>query len=111
VELTFDHWDCDEVSVAQDRAFVLTRPRMATLDNTLSEHSAFLPDRPKAVAAVRRAWGAVREWQVCFEEMGASPPLVQTMGLASSVRLKVEQDQLVSEDWRLWARAIGLQGA
>ena len=36
---------------------------------------------------------------------------VQTTCGLSSVRLKVEQDQLVSELGRFWRRAIGLQGA
>ena len=51
---------------------------IATLDNALSEHPAFIANRPSALVAMRRVWGAVREWQACFEAMGASPQLVQT---------------------------------
>lgn len=71
--------------------------RLATLDNALSEHSAFIPDRPNAVAAVRRVWGAVREWQVCFEQMGASAPLIQTMGLAIRKLEDIASSELVKE--------------
>ncbi len=32
--------------------------------------------------AMCRVWGPVREWQVCFEEAGAGPQLIQTMSSA-----------------------------
>ena len=31
---------------------------IATLDNALSEHPAFIPNRPDALAAMRQVWGA-----------------------------------------------------
>jgi serine/threonine-protein kinase HipA len=58
--------------------------RLATLDNAMSEHAAFIPDRPAAMAVLRRVWGAVRQWKLCFEEMGAGTALVNTM--ASAIR-------------------------
>lgn len=86
--------------VAQERLLHLgvgSQGRMATLDNALSEHSAFIPDRSNAVAAVRRVWGAVREWQVCFEEVGASPHLVQTMDSAIRKLEDIARTELVRE--------------
>jgi serine/threonine-protein kinase HipA len=71
--------------VAQERLLHLSvghQGRLATLDNALSEHTAFIPHRPKAIAVLRRVWGAVREWKTCFEDMGATPALIQTMGAA-----------------------------
>lgn len=68
--------------VAQERFLHLgvgKQGRLATLDNALSEHSAFIPDRPAALAVVRQVWGAVRQWKICFDEMGASVALVATM--------------------------------
>jgi serine/threonine-protein kinase HipA len=86
--------------VAHERLLHLgvgSQGRLATLDNALSEHSAFIPDRPQAVAAVRRVWAAVRAWQVCFEAMGASPALVQTMGLAIRKLEDIASSDLVKE--------------
>ena len=86
--------------VAQERLLHLgvgSQGRLATLDNALSEHSAFIPDRPNALAVVRRVWGAVREWQVCFEEMGAGPQLVRTMGSAIRKLEDIASDELVKE--------------
>jgi len=68
--------------VAHERLLHLSvgqQGRLATLDNAMSESSAFIPDRPDAIAVLRRVWSAVRQWKVCFEEMGASPGLVSTM--------------------------------
>jgi serine/threonine-protein kinase HipA len=86
--------------VAQERLLhmgVGSQGRLATLDNAMSEHSAFIADRPNAVSAVRRVWGAVREWQICFEEMGASPQLIQTMGSAVRKLEDIASSELVKE--------------
>lgn len=50
--------------------------RLATLDNALSHHAAFVPERPTAVGIMRRVWGEVRQWKTCFEEHGANGQLI-----------------------------------
>jgi serine/threonine-protein kinase HipA len=49
--------------------------KLATLDNALSHYAAFVPERPMAVAIMRRVWGEVRQWKTCFEEHGADGKL------------------------------------
>ena len=71
--------------------------RLATLDNAMSEHAAFIPDRPDAVAVIRRVWGAVRQWKVCFEEAGASTSLLNTMSLAIRPLEDIASQALVNE--------------
>lgn len=56
--------------------------RLASLDNAMSRHSAFIPNRPDAIEAIRRIWGEVRQWRTCFEEIGASAPLLETLAPA-----------------------------
>ncbi len=71
--------------VSQERFLHLAvglQGRLATLENAMSEHAAFIPDRPDAIAVIRRVWGAVRQWQVSFEDAGASPSLLTTMSSA-----------------------------
>ena len=89
--------------VAQERRLHLgvgAQGRLATLDNALSEHSAFISNRPEALAAMRRVWGMVRERQVCFEAIGASPQLVQTMGSAIRKLKDIASAALVKEHRR-----------
>jgi serine/threonine-protein kinase HipA len=53
--------------------------KLATLDNALSHHAAFVPERPAAVAIMRRVWGEVRQWKTCFEEHGADGRLIDQL--------------------------------
>lgn len=53
--------------------------KLATLDNALSHHAAFAPERPTAVAIMRRVWGEVRQWKTCFEEHGATGQLIDQL--------------------------------
>ena len=48
--------------------------KLATLDNAMSAYSAFTPQRPTAVAIIRRIWGELRQWRTTFEELGATYP-------------------------------------
>jgi serine/threonine-protein kinase HipA len=69
-------------SVAQERRLHLsvgTQGKLATLDNAMSEFAAFVPDRPAALAAVRRVWSAVRGWKAIFEAQGATPALIKIL--------------------------------
>jgi serine/threonine-protein kinase HipA len=56
--------------------------KLATLDNALSHHAAFVPQRPVAVGIMRRVWGEVRQWKTCFEEHGAEGKLIDQLGRA-----------------------------
>lgn len=53
--------------------------KLATLDNALSHHAAFVPERPVAVGIMRRVWGEVRQWKTCFEEHGAEGKLIDQL--------------------------------
>lgn len=53
--------------------------KLATLDNALSHHAAFVPQRPMAVGIMRRVWGEVRQWKTCFEELGADGRLIDQL--------------------------------
>ncbi len=53
--------------------------KLATLDNALSHYAAFVPERPAALAIMRRIWGEVRQWKTCFEEHGADGKLIDQM--------------------------------
>jgi serine/threonine-protein kinase HipA len=62
-------------SVAFERQLHLqvgTQGKLATLDNAMSAYSAFTPQRPTAIAIIRRIWGELRQWRTAFEEMGAT---------------------------------------
>lgn len=56
--------------------------KLATLDNALSHYAAFVPERPIAVAILRRVWSEVRQWKTCFEEHGASGRLLDQLARA-----------------------------
>jgi len=56
-----------------------TQGKLATLDNAMSEFAAFVPDRPAALAVIRRVWAAVRGWKVIFEALGATAALIGTL--------------------------------
>lgn len=62
-------------SVAFERQLHLqvgTQGKLATLDNAMSAYSAFTPQRPTAIAIIRRIWGELRQWRTAFEHMGAT---------------------------------------
>lgn len=56
--------------------------KQATLDNAMSAHAGFIPERPDAVAVIRRVWGVMREWKSHFEAFGVPARLVDTMAPA-----------------------------
>lgn len=56
--------------------------KLATLDNALSAHSAFTPQRATALAIIRRVWGELRAWKTFFEEGGASGALIDQLAPA-----------------------------
>jgi serine/threonine-protein kinase HipA len=69
-------------SIAHERHLHLgvgTYGKLATLDNAMSEFAAFVPDRPSALAIIRRVWSAVRGWKSVFETHGATPALMKTL--------------------------------
>jgi serine/threonine-protein kinase HipA len=69
-------------SVAQERRLQLSvgaQGKLATLDNAMSEFAAFVPDRPSALAVIRRVWGAVRGWKNIYEALGATPALIRIL--------------------------------
>jgi len=53
--------------------------KLATLDNAMTGHAAFIPDRPDAVAVVRRVWGELRQWRAHFESFGVSGRLIDAL--------------------------------
>lgn len=71
--------------------------KLATLDNALSHHAAFVPERPVAVAIMRRVWGEVRQWQNCFEEHGADGKLIDQLRLAFRDLHDIASPQLEAE--------------
>ena len=86
--------------VSQERFLHLAvglQGRLATLDNAMSEHAAFIPDRPDAIAVLRNVWGAVRQWRVCFEKAGASQSLLATMHSAIRSLEYIASKSLVTE--------------
>lgn len=69
-------------SVSMERRLHLsvgTQGKLATLDNAMSEFSAFVADRPTALDVIRRVWGAVRGWMRIYEGLGAAPDLIRTL--------------------------------
>jgi serine/threonine-protein kinase HipA len=56
-----------------------TQGKLATLDNAMTAHAAFIPDRPDAVAIVRRVWGELRQWRTHFEGFGVPGRLIDTL--------------------------------
>jgi serine/threonine-protein kinase HipA len=54
--------------------------KLATLDNAMTGHAAFIPDRPDAVAVVRRVWSQLRQWRAHFDSFGVSGRLIDTLG-------------------------------
>jgi len=58
------------------------RGKEATLDNAMSAHAGFIPDRPDAVAVIRRVWGVMREWKSHCEAFGVPGRLIDTMAPA-----------------------------
>jgi len=53
--------------------------KLATLDNAMTAHAAFIPERPHAVAVVRRVWGQLRQWRAHFESFGVPGRLIDTL--------------------------------
>lgn len=58
------------------------RGKQATLDNAMSAHAGFIPERPDAVAVIRRIWSVMREWKSHFEVFGVPGRLIDTMAPA-----------------------------
>ncbi len=56
--------------------------KLATLDNAMSAHAVFMPQRADALAIVRQVWGAVRQWKTYFESWGATGRLLDQMAPA-----------------------------
>jgi serine/threonine-protein kinase HipA len=56
--------------------------KLATLDNAMSAYSAFTPQRPTAIAIIRRIWGELRQWRTAFECTGASGQLIDQIAPA-----------------------------
>lgn len=74
-------------SVAHERFLHLdvgAQGKLATLDNAMTGHAAFIPDRPDAVAVPRRVWGELRQWRTHFESFGVPGPLADV--LAAGIR-------------------------
>jgi serine/threonine-protein kinase HipA len=71
--------------------------KLATLDNALSHHAAFVPDRPVAVAVMRRVWGEVRQWKTCFEEHGADGKLIGQLTRAFRDLDEIASPELAAE--------------
>lgn len=56
--------------------------KLATLDNAMSAYSAITPQRTTAIAIIRRIWGELRQWRTAFEDVGASPRLIDQLAPA-----------------------------
>ncbi|MDD2743271.1 MAG: HipA domain-containing protein [Rhodocyclaceae bacterium] len=71
--------------IAQERYLHLElgqQGKLATLDNAMSAYSAFTPNRPVAIAIIRRIWAKLREWKTFFEAEGASGALIDKLAPA-----------------------------
>lgn len=75
--------------------------KLATLDNAMTGHAAFIPDRPDAVAAVRRVWAELRQWRARFESFGVTGRLIDT--LAAGIR---DLDDIASPALRAELRRV-----
>lgn len=58
------------------------RGKQATLDNAMTAHAGFIPERPEAVAVVRRIWSVVRAWKTHFEAFGVPHQLIDRIAPA-----------------------------
>ncbi len=56
--------------------------KLATLDNALTHHPAFLGKRPRAIELMHRVWSTVRGWKSIFEELGAPGGLIDRIAPA-----------------------------
>ena len=71
--------------VAHDRFLGLQvgpQGKVATLNNAIAGHAAFMPDRSHALALIKQIWGEVRQWRTHFEENGAAGGLIEQMAAA-----------------------------
>ncbi len=71
--------------VAQERFLHLgvgSQGKLATLDNAMSAHSAFVPSRSEALAAIARVWRELRQWRVHCEALGAAGALIDALARA-----------------------------
>lgn len=75
--------------------------KAATLDNALTHFSAFVADRSRALAVIRRIWGEVRQWQTVFETFGASGQLIDQVSSAFRALDAIASPGLVKELRRL----------
>ena len=71
--------------------------KLATLDNALSQFSAFMPARARAVEIIRRVWGKVREWKTTFEDYGADDKLLEQVAGAFRELEHIASPELVNE--------------
>ena len=90
--------------LAQERYLHLavgTQGKLATLDNALTQHTAFALERPEALALIHQVWLVVRQWRVHFETFGVTERLVDQMALAIRELGDVANRTLESEIRRL----------
>lgn len=71
--------------------------KLATLDNALSHFTAFTADRSVALGLIRQVWGQVRQWKTCFEELGASGALIDTLTPAFRELAHIASTPLIAE--------------
>ncbi|MBL8472839.1 MAG: HipA domain-containing protein [Rhodocyclaceae bacterium] len=86
--------------IARERSLHLqvgAQGKLATLDNALSQCSAFVSERSAAMRIIRRIWGEVRQWRTVFEEEGADGRLVEEMGTAFRRLEEIASSELVRQ--------------
>jgi len=71
--------------------------KLATLDNALSEFSAYFPKRETGIVVIRKIWEIVREWKGAFEQFGASGQLIDKLSPAFRELSDICSSDLVSE--------------
>ena len=71
--------------------------KLASLDNALSRHTAFMPARAQAVNLIRRIWGEMREWKTSFEASGADARLMGQIEGAFRELEHIASPELASE--------------
>ena len=59
-----------------------TQGKLATLDNAISGHAMFIPERSDAVEAIARDWSQVSRWREHFESWGGSGRLIDQLARA-----------------------------
>ncbi|MBC7958062.1 MAG: type II toxin-antitoxin system HipA family toxin [Cytophagales bacterium] len=77
-----------------------SRGKLATLDNAMTAHAGFIPDRPDAIAAVRQVWSVLRQWKGHFENFGVPGKYIDEVQTAMRDLKDISLDAALSNEIR-----------